>query len=104
MNLPPIKTAADVDKAAEKVTQALRRGAITPTEAAILMTTLESRPRIMGRVPPEEHTTTDQKELTDPGLTRLTDDELDQLIALTEKLEGAGSGADRTGCTPTAEA
>ena len=32
MSLPPIRTAGDVDKAAEKVTQALRRGELTPAE------------------------------------------------------------------------
>ena len=32
MILPPINTAQDVDKAAEKVTQAMTRGKLTPTE------------------------------------------------------------------------
>jgi hypothetical protein len=34
MNPPPIKIAADVDKAAEKVTQAIRRGDLTPAEGS----------------------------------------------------------------------
>src|SRR5579859_5067514 len=40
MNLPPIKTAADVDKAAERVTQAIRRGDITPAEGDTMMNIL----------------------------------------------------------------
>ena len=32
INLPSIRTAGDVDKAAENVTQAIRRGKITPSE------------------------------------------------------------------------
>ena len=43
MNLPPIKTAEDVNKAAEKVTQAIRRGEITPAEGDTMMNILESR-------------------------------------------------------------
>jgi hypothetical protein len=50
MSLPPIKTAADVDKAAEKVTQAIRRGEITPAEGGIMMNILESRSRVIERV------------------------------------------------------
>ena len=50
MNLPPIKTAADVDRAAEKVTQAIRRGNLTPTEGATMMSILESRSRVFERV------------------------------------------------------
>ena len=50
MNLPPIKTAGDVDKAAEKVTQAIRRGDLTPAEGGIMMNILESRSRVIERV------------------------------------------------------
>jgi hypothetical protein len=49
MNLPPVKTAADVDKAAEKVTQAIRRGQITPPDGDTLMNILESRSRVIER-------------------------------------------------------
>jgi hypothetical protein len=44
MNLPPIKTAEDVNKAAEKVTQAIRRGEITPAEGDTMMNILEAGP------------------------------------------------------------
>jgi hypothetical protein len=50
MALPAIKTAADVDKAAEKVTQAIRRGDLTPAEGGIMMNILESRSRVIERV------------------------------------------------------
>ena len=46
MNLPAIRNAGDVDKAAEKVTQAIRRGDLTPAEGGILMNILESRSRV----------------------------------------------------------
>ena len=49
MNLPAIRTAQDVDKAAEKVTQAIRRGELTPTEGSTMMNLLESRSRVMER-------------------------------------------------------
>ena len=50
MNLPPIKTAGDVDKAAENVTQSIRRGDLTPAEGGIMMNILESRSRVIERV------------------------------------------------------
>jgi hypothetical protein len=50
MNLPAIRTAKDLDKAAEKVTQAIRRGELTPTEGETMMNLLESRSRVMERV------------------------------------------------------
>ena len=50
MNLPPIKTAGDVDKAAENVTQAIQCGDLTPTEGSIMMNILESRSRVIERV------------------------------------------------------
>jgi hypothetical protein len=50
MNLPAIKTAADVEKAAEKVTQAIRRGDLTPAEGGIMMNILESRCRVIQSV------------------------------------------------------
>jgi hypothetical protein len=50
MNLPPIKSAADVDKAAEEVTKALRRGEVTPSEGDTLMNILESRSHVIESV------------------------------------------------------
>jgi hypothetical protein len=50
MSLPPIRTAADVDKAGEKVTQAIRRGELTPTDGGAIMSILESRSRVIERV------------------------------------------------------
>jgi hypothetical protein len=50
MSLPPIRTAGDVDKAAESVTQAIRRGNLTPAEGGIMMNILESRSRVIERV------------------------------------------------------
>jgi hypothetical protein len=50
MSLPAIKTAGDVDQAAEKVTQAIRHGDLTPTEGGIMMNILESRSRVIERV------------------------------------------------------
>jgi len=50
MNLPPIKIAADVDKAAEKVTQAMGRAKITPTEGVTVMDILEKRSNIIEKV------------------------------------------------------
>lgn len=47
MSLPSIRTAEDVDKAAEKVTQAIRRGDITPAEGGKMMNIFESRSRII---------------------------------------------------------
>src|ERR1700722_12956949 len=50
MNLPAIRKAEDLDKAAEKVTQGLRRGKITPVEAGRVMNILESRLKIFETV------------------------------------------------------
>jgi len=50
MNLPSIQTAKDLDQAAEKVTQAIRRGDITPAEGGTMMHILESRSRVIERV------------------------------------------------------
>ena len=47
LNLPPIRTAEDVGRAAEKVTQAIRRGKLTLAEGNAMMNILESRSRIM---------------------------------------------------------
>jgi hypothetical protein len=100
LNLPPIKTAGDVHKAAEKITQAIRRGDITPTEGAILMSTLESRSRIMERVPLEPQITANTPGSRDAELAALNDEELAQLIALTQKMEGARSGLGREDTPP----
>ncbi len=43
MNLPSIRTAEDVDKAAEKVTQAIRRGDLTPIEGGTMMAVSSNR-------------------------------------------------------------
>jgi hypothetical protein len=53
MSLPLIRTAGDVDKAAENVTQAIRRGNLTPAEGGIMMNILESRSRVIERVQTE---------------------------------------------------
>jgi hypothetical protein len=50
MNLPAIRKAEDLDKAAEKVTQGLRRGKITPVEAGRVMNILEGRLKILETV------------------------------------------------------
>ena len=50
LSLPSIRTAQDVEKAADKVTQAIGRGKITPLEAGKLMSILESRSRILENV------------------------------------------------------
>jgi len=47
MSLPSIRTAQDVDKAAEKVTQAIRRGDIAPVEGETMMKILEMRAGII---------------------------------------------------------
>jgi hypothetical protein len=49
MSLPAIRTARDVDKAAEKVTQAIRRGELTPADGGIMMNILEGRSRVIER-------------------------------------------------------
>jgi len=50
MNLPAIRKAQDLDKAAEKVSQGLRRGKITPVEAGRMMNILEGRLKIFETV------------------------------------------------------
>ena len=50
LSLPSIKTVKDLDQAAEKVTQALRRGEITPSDGETMMNILESRSRVIERV------------------------------------------------------
>jgi len=54
MNLPPIKSARDIDRAAEKVTEAIRRGALTPSEAETMMKLLEARSRVIERADLEQ--------------------------------------------------
>lgn len=63
MDLPTIQTAADVDKAAEKVTQAIRRGKITPAEGAIMINILEGRSRVIERVQLEKRIETMEEKL-----------------------------------------
>ncbi len=50
ISLPSIKIAGDVHKAAEKVTQAVGRGRITPTEGGKMMSILASRANIIETV------------------------------------------------------
>jgi hypothetical protein len=50
LNLPPVQTAQDVDKAAEKVTQAIQRGKITPDDGGKMMSILGSRLRVIESV------------------------------------------------------
>ena len=50
ISLPSIKTAKDLNKAAEKVTQAMRRGEITPADTETMMNSLETRSRVIERV------------------------------------------------------
>jgi hypothetical protein len=50
MNLPAIKNAQDVDKAAEKVTQGIRRGEITPAQGGTMMNILQGRSRVIETV------------------------------------------------------
>jgi hypothetical protein len=57
MNLPVIRKAQDLDKAAEKVMQGVRRGRITPVEGGRVMNILESRVRIIERVQWEDRIT-----------------------------------------------
>ena len=47
MNLPRIRTAQDLDKAAEKVTQGIGRGGLTPAEGEKMMNIFEIRSRII---------------------------------------------------------
>jgi hypothetical protein len=70
INLPAIKTAADVDKAAEKVTQATRRGVLTPAEGDTWMNILESRSRVIERVQWENRLEAMEARLAAAGLLR----------------------------------
>lgn len=47
MSLPAIRTAQDLDKAAEKVTQAIRRGRIAPADGEKMMNIFQMRARVM---------------------------------------------------------
>jgi hypothetical protein len=100
--LPRIETVGDVDRAAEQVTQALRRGDLTPTEGSMLMNTLESRSRIIAKVPPDESRAPTETVIGDPGLAALTNQELEQLRVLTEKMECARYSDGQTDA-PSAE-
>ena len=50
IRLPRVKAAGDLDKAAEKVMQAVGRGNITPTEGGKMMNILASRSKIIETV------------------------------------------------------
>ena len=47
LSLPKIETAQDVDRAAEQVTQAIKRGKITPEQGATMMNILAMRSRVI---------------------------------------------------------
>jgi len=47
MSLPPVRTAQDLDQAAEKLTQGIRRGKIAPAEGEKMMNIFEMRSRII---------------------------------------------------------
>ncbi len=49
INLPKIENAQDVACAAEKVTQAIQRGKITPAHGETMMNILEMRSRVIER-------------------------------------------------------
>ena len=58
-----------------------------------MMNTLESLSRIIGRAQPEEPIAKNGREhIRNPGLAKLTNEELAQLIELTAKVEGADEG------------
>lgn len=70
MNLPTIKNAEGLNKAAEKVTQAIRRGEITPAEGDTMMNILESRSRVIARVQWENRLEAMEARLAAAGLLR----------------------------------
>jgi hypothetical protein len=84
LGLPRIKTVTDVAKAADEITRQMLRGKLTLTEGSQLTATMESRSRILEKLPPAP---LPEPEARDPQLDKLTDDELAQLIALTEKMQ-----------------
>lgn len=49
LNLPAIESAQDVNCAADQVTQAIRRGQMTPSQGATMMHLLERRSRVIER-------------------------------------------------------
>jgi wyosine [tRNA(Phe)-imidazoG37] synthetase (radical SAM superfamily) len=102
--LPRIRSVGDVDKAAEKLTQALRRGDITAIEASLLMNTLESRSRIIAKLPPDHQSPAASEIVVDEaGLAALTDEELRQLLVLTQKMDQANNLAAQADGAPTEE-
>jgi hypothetical protein len=52
--LPPIRTAQDVDRAEEKVTQTMGRGGITPIEGEKVMNVIQFRARTIEKVDPQQ--------------------------------------------------
>lgn len=50
ISLPTIRSAADIDRAADKVTQAVRTGRISPHEGETMMRILESHARVIEKV------------------------------------------------------
>jgi hypothetical protein len=64
MMLPPIKTAGDIDKAADTVTRDVGRGKITPAEGGMMMNLLESRSRVIEKVQTESRLETLEDRIT----------------------------------------
>jgi len=50
VNLPQIETVQDVNQAAEKVTRAIRRGDLSPSEGQTLINVLEGRSRLIEKL------------------------------------------------------
>lgn len=53
LNMPPTRTLLDVDKAGEKVTQGMKRGDMTPSEAETMMKVLKMKGEMVERGPLE---------------------------------------------------
>lgn len=71
LSLPRIKTAQDLEKAAEKVTQAIGRGRIAPAEGETMMNILDIRSRIIEKGQYESRLEKLEKSIED--LARLPD-------------------------------
>jgi hypothetical protein len=69
MNFSPIRKARDVNRAAEKVTAAIRRGELTPSEGETMMNILESRMRVIEKVDFEQRLENLEQNLRDNKLS-----------------------------------
>jgi len=84
MNLPSTRTARDIDRAAEMVTEGVRRGTLTLSEAETMMKLLEARSRVTERADFEQRLEnleravrdTDNGERSDEGDTNPADHRL----------------------------